>query len=449
MNSDKVAAYIISFLLREDTSLIRNAAKCVGYTKDKRLMKQYKVVIYPSGFFDLGVYGTPFAYPPLNPPLWEGTPLLYGEPRTERLENGTLVLYADIIASTFFMISRYEEMFKREQRDAYGRFEGKESYPYKAGFIHRPIVDEYGLHLIKLLQQEGIPIDEPQTGFSKVNLTHDVDRPYAYHGIRSLARAWWYEGKPFPESYKLAFGPILKDPFWTFPRFLEWNKEVTRMLGKKCQTILFYKTPGNKNEDKPNYRMNRLPMKRIAELAKKYNAQEGYHVPLSASGNAEKLVSGCRRLEKDLRKKIKVARFHYLASGEPEDYLMLTDAGIRNDYSMGYADVAGFRLGTCRPVLYIQPNTCQVTTLMMHPLTVMDCTLDRKQYMNMNFEEALNYAKGLVEQVAKHKGELTLLFHNDLLAKEVHPYHSRLYRELLRTIVKLDPERVEEAKPRM
>ena len=30
-------------------------------------------------------------------------------------------------------------------------------------------------------------------------------------------------------------------------------------------------------------------------------------------------------------------------------------AGITDDFTMGYADIAGFRLGTCRSVRWINP----------------------------------------------------------------------------------------------
>ncbi len=42
-------------------------------------------------------------------------------------------VHADIIASTYFLISRYEEMVRRGLRDEHGRFPGKESLPYRAG----------------------------------------------------------------------------------------------------------------------------------------------------------------------------------------------------------------------------------------------------------------------------------------------------------------------------
>ena len=68
MRTDKIARYIISFLLREE-ELPGKLTNAVGYTADLAEMSRYKVVIKPSGFFDVGVYGTDAADPKL--PLLE------------------------------------------------------------------------------------------------------------------------------------------------------------------------------------------------------------------------------------------------------------------------------------------------------------------------------------------------------------------------------------------
>lgn len=440
MNYKDIADYIIAFLLREENESQPRLSPLVGYTRNPEEMKLYKVVIYPSDFFEVGVYATEKAYPSLPSILWNNIPLLFGEPKVKRINEGkTLVLYADLIASTYFLISRYEEMYFRGKRDAYHRFPGKESYPYKAGFIDRPIVEEYGESLMQILEAEGVEIDYPKKGFAQINFTHDIDRPYEYCGVRSFLRALLREKKSLSLSFRLAFQNILKDRFWSFPRFLEWNKEVSRLYPGRSRTILFYKTPGTKKEDRPNYRISSYPISKIHQLATKYGADEGWHIPLSFSEHPRFGAKIVHKLEKELQHTVKEARYHFLAMGEPEDAIFLYKSGIRDDYTLGYADVAGFRLGTCRPVRFILPNTGEITHLLLHPLTLMEFSLMRPNYMNLSEKEALNYARKLLEAVVKHRGELNLLFHNESLAKEVSPAYSTLYREILRTILHLDP----------
>lgn len=438
MRTDKIVEYILSFLLREPLST-GILSRLVGYTDRKSDWGNYKIVIIPSHFFDVGVYGTESAYPRLPLDQWEGVPLLFGLPQVERCqETGVLLLRADIIASTYFLISRYEEMYKRSERDGYGRFLGKWSLPYKAGFLHRPIVDEYGDLLASLLEKEGVKIPKREQKFSYIHLTHDIDSPYEYRGVRSFLRAFLKEKKSLRESYKLSFQPLLKDRFFSFDRFLEWNREVERRIQGKCSTIFFYKTQGRELEDRPNYTLLRGAAHKIHCYAQKYGVKEQIHLPMECSKHPKRIVEHVARLGKDLQRNITQSRHHYLACREPEDMLYLLDAGIWEDFSMGYPDMAGFRLGTCRPVHFILPSTGSVTNLLLHPITVMDCSLDRPQYMGLNAKDSLRYAHGLVLQTAQYGGELNLLFHNNLLAKEVHPFHSRLYRELLRTALRIE-----------
>ena len=101
--------------------------------------------------------------------IWEETPLIYGDERSEIID-GKLVLNADIVASSYFLLSRYEEMVRPDVRDAHQRFPGKESLPYRAGFIDRPLVDEYGRILRQLLREQGVEVPEPPAVIKKIYL---------------------------------------------------------------------------------------------------------------------------------------------------------------------------------------------------------------------------------------------------------------------------------------
>ena len=150
--------YIIEFLLHGNKHLISE----VGYTNDVNQFNRYRVVIIPSNFFDDNVYGTAQSAPQLPLENIEQTPLLFGKPLL-RKEGNTLLIEADIIASSYFLLSRYEEMLNQTKlRDEHGRFIGKKSLPYLAGFIDRPIVDEYGQLLRGWLRQQGCDVTEPE-----------------------------------------------------------------------------------------------------------------------------------------------------------------------------------------------------------------------------------------------------------------------------------------------
>jgi hypothetical protein len=100
---------------------------------------------------------------------------------------------------------------------------------------------------------------------------------------------------------------------------------------------------------------------------------------------------------------------------------------------MAYADAAGFRLGTSRPVYWINPATHTLSRLTLHPLTLMDVTLSEQKYMGLGYEEALGCALRLMEQVRQFNGELTLLWHNTSVVNGA-GYQRELYAHLLTKI---------------
>ena len=420
--------YIIRFLLGVDRAGAYSSL--IGYTSDVRLFHKYKVVIVPSGFFQSSVYGTPESLPQLPLKEIEGVPLLFGTPKEECFEE-TWVIYADIIASSYFLLSRYEEIQKRDIRDKHGRFPGKESLPYKAGFIHRPIVEEYGKLLRHWLRKACVHIPEPQPELQKIWLTHDVDAPFFCRSLRNICRET-LKGIGFRKALKLYQGPLEKDPYYTFPWMLEQDSLVKNRFGDRCHILFFLKAGGRHANDKPHYQVRSHDIQKLLHLFKKNKALLGLHSSYEAGSYPDLIPEEKMRLEHDWKlENIHLNRHHYLASREPEDLTKLIRAGITDDFTMGYADVSGFRLGTCRPVKWINPMTRQLTSLTLHPLSVMDCTLSESQYMGLSPDEAYQYCAGLVREIRQHRGEIVWLWHNTSFAGTESDYHKKLYVRLL------------------
>lgn len=421
--------YIIRFLLGVDRAGAYSSL--IGYTSDVRLFHKYKVVIVPSGFFQSSVYGTPESLPQLPLKEIEGVPLLFGTPKEECFEE-TWVIYADIIASSYFLLSRYEEIQKRDIRDKHGRFPGKESLPYKAGFIHRPIVEEYGKLLRHWLRKACVHIPEPQPELQKIWLTHDVDAPFFCRSLRNICRET-LKGIGFRKALKLYQGPLEKDPYYTFPWMLEQDSLVKNRFGDRCHILFFLKAGGRHANDKPHYQVRSHDIQKLLHLFKKNKALLGLHSSYEAGIYPDLIPEEKMRLEHDWKlENIHLNRHHYLASREPEDLTKLIKAGITDDFTMGYADVSGFRLGTCRPVKWINPMTRQLTSLTLHPLSVMDCTLSESQYMGLPLNEAFRYCLQLLKQTKQYGGEIVWLWHNTSFAEtEKNSYHKTLYVRLL------------------
>jgi len=429
----EIFQYIIQFLLGDNVSPAISSK--IGYTANPKEFKKYKIVILSSGFFDSERYGTTDSLPVLPLKIWEETPILYGEPVVE-IHGKTRVIHADLVASTYFLITRYEEMIHRDKRDVHGRFPGKESLPYVAGFIDSPLVDEYG-HLLRLeLREAGIEIPELPQKINKIYLTHDVDqlshfrtaRGFMGGLLRGIQRP--KEGNKAIKSY---FGGLKNDPWYTFPWLFKLDNSIRQSVGsERCEPIVFIKIGGgNRKEDQPFVWHHIQDFQTLITLCKKKNITFGLHSSYEAGISPYRIPDEKKQLERATKRKTTYNRHHYLDSREPEDMQVLIEAGITDDFSMGYADMAGFRLGTSRAVRWINPSTLQLTNLTLHPLTIMDSSLSEKKYMNMNAHQSYEYCIRLINKVERWNGELVLLWHNTSVEDTPRLYHRKLYQDLI------------------
>jgi hypothetical protein len=124
-------------------------------------------------------------------------------------------------------------------------------------------------------------------------------------------------------------------------------------------------------------------------------------------------------------------RYHYLRTLRPQNYQSLVDAGITDDFTLGYADVAGFRTGTCRKYRWINPENGEAAqNLWIHPMIMMDCTVGDKKYMNLSEDKGLDTVKKLIDQTRQHNGEATILFHNNVFCDGSYDYE-KLYKGII------------------
>jgi hypothetical protein len=406
-----------------------DVSRFVGYTSDKSSFPDYKVVIIPSGFFDEKSYGTAGTKPSVPLRHIEGVPFLFGSPETERVGD-TVVVRADLVASAYFLISRYEEMLHRDIRDRHGRFPGRESLPRRAGFIDRPVVDEYGRLIRNWLAGNGIPVRELVPFIRKVNLTHDVDIPFTGRTWQSVA-AKILSGRNPVAAVRQKYAPLEHNPYYTFPWMLEEDKKLQRTLGNdRCRILVFFRAGGKAKQDRPRYDLRGKDLRSLFSLCRQYGATIGLHSSYQAGKEPSLILSEKRKAEETFAMEITHNRHHFLTAREPEEMEYLERAGITDDFTMGYADVAGFRLGTSLPVRYINPVTRRLSALRLHPLTVMDSTLNEVGYMNLTRDRAEEYCMRLIHNIRNVNGELTLLWHNTA-AMERSGYLRRLYVRLI------------------
>ncbi|MEI6554662.1 MAG: polysaccharide deacetylase family protein [Paludibacter sp.] len=429
----EIIEYIICFLLGDTVS--KKVVAKVGYTSNPKEYRKYKLVIKSSDFFSEGVYGSHDSIPQIPLQIWEESPIFFGNTEVQQVGT-TRIIHADLIASTYYLISRYEEMVRKDIRDVHGRFPGKESLPYRAGFIDSPIVDEYGKILRNQLREIGLDVPEPKPAIRKIFLTHDVDQLSHFRSLRGFMGGLLRgirrpkEGNKAIKSY---FGGLQNDPWYTSPWLFRLDNSLRQKVGAdRCEPIVFLKIGGGiRKEDKPFITHHIQDFQSLVKLCKRKNITFGLHSSYEAGIHPEKIADEKKHLERITKRKTTYNRHHYLDSREPEDMQALINAGITDDFTLGYADVAGFRLGTCRAVRWINPITKQLTLLTLHPLTVMDSSLSDNRYMNLNAHEAYEYCIRLINMVESWNGELVLLWHNTSVEDTPRSYHRKLYQDII------------------
>ena len=387
----EIVDYIIQFLLYGN----EEAAKQVGYTINEAEWQNYRVVIVPNGQL-----GKEIAMPDFR------------EAKGERLEEKgteqpTWIIRTDIVYNTFFFISRAEEVINT-QRDEHGRFAAKYSILGQNNRLMIPTVDEYARMLMKLLD---LPLPTPS--FSQIYLTHDIDTIAHYRHLRGaiggIVRGEW-------RKVMASLRDIHNDPAFTFSWLIAQDKKV-----EGAERIYFVKDTMGKGYDYPQYKLDGKDFETAEQLIKNSGAKIGWHGSYYGSDKANRLLGD----------KAGLHRSHYLRCSI-DQMQRLAEVGVTDDFTMMFPDQVGFRLQTTRPVRWINPKTMQLTDLVLHPLTVMDCTLSNSNYMNLNEDEAYFECQRLFEKVHQNAGEVVLLWHNTTPAGNT--YHRSLYPKLLEII---------------
>ena len=99
----------------------------------------------------------------------------------------------------------------------------------------------------------------------------------------------------------------------------------------------------------------------------------------------------------------------------PETYQAWESAGIKHDYTMGYADEPGFRAGMARPFHFYDLSRERRTGLSIVPFQVMDGTL--RQYRLLTPEASIAVIRSLVNATRRVGGLFVSVWHNTSLSE--------------------------------
>lgn len=315
---------------------------------------------------------------------------------------------SDFYAAIFHTILRTEE-YGSPEIDRYGRFLYRSSCLYRADAIKVPIVDIWiDRHLRKLKEKVDFQINYKNT----LQFTCDIDVPWLYRHLKPDRYI-----KTFIKSLaKLDFnaiGSLLSppddDPYYTFMRILKTLRD------KSLQGIFFLLIDGknkvdlqNNLKDNPDYYslLRRLGEKDVL----------GIHPSYETWLDVELMKSEIQLFHKWLRYYPAVSRQHYLHMRFPDTILYLDESGIKHDYTMAYAGIAGWRNGTSYPYRWYDLKQDEMIDITVHPLQFMDVTMT--EYRDSPPAEAATLIEEMKAYVRRYGGEFTILWHNSFFYKK-------------------------------
>ena len=315
----------------------------------------------------------------------------------------------DIFSASFLLLSRYEEYLPYKE-DEFGRYPAAESISFHHGFLNVPIVDYWIQDFGKILLNKFPSLSIKRNTFQAI-LTYDIDVAYQYKG-RSI---WRNTGSLIKDLLKFNLNNIRKrwhviiqhqpDPWDVYDNLLA-----------KCRTsgfeTIFFFLVGNKSAHDRNLDFKNPAMKTLISTIKK-RTKVGIHPSLMSNKNTALLEIEKERLEAIIKEKVVRSRQHYLKIKFPATYHNLISTGIKEDYSMGYSEMAGFKAGTCFPYFFYDLKNEKVTDLKIYPVCVMEATF--KYYLGLTPEQTFDEIIKLINEVKKVGGTFIPIWHNDNL----------------------------------
>ena len=311
----------------------------------------------------------------------------------------------DLGASVLFSLSRIEERLSLD-RDQHGRFPASASVSVRDDYLHRPIVDEYGLAIDEAIQRI-VPAWRPQSAPFRAFVTQDVDSIGIPFNPWSTARRLLHTHN---------IGHAVRDMATVLggekPAELESVREIATLAAcHGLRSAAFWKT-GARTEYDTGYDVSHSSVTRVVSDLRTAGVDIGIHPSYYTFEDLSRLAEEVRTLREHLGQECVGGRQHYLR-WSPRTWRDWESCGLAYDSSVGFAERPGFRAGTAVPYQPWLLEENRQATLLEIPLILMDRTLCH--YMALSDSEAVPLAVELISRVKAVGGVFTLLWHNELL----------------------------------
>jgi hypothetical protein len=316
----------------------------------------------------------------------------------------------DIFAASFYLLTRYEE-YLPYKKDMYGRYAHENSIAFKEHFLELPLINIWVEDLRKKLLEKYSTFNSLYPVFTFVP-TYDIDMQYAYKfkgffknfggALRSLLS---FNITGLSQRIKVLLGKK-KDPFDVYDALDTLHQQYQL---KPVYFFLVAKLHGR--YDKNINARKKVIRQLVCDHEKKYAI--GVH-PSWQSGDAAILLSKEKEyLEETTGIRVTNTRQHYIRFNLPDGYRRLIDAGFKDDYSMGYGSINGFRASVASSFYWFDLEKNEQTKLRVHPFCFMEANsfYEQKFTSAQAFDELMHY----YTTCKKVNGTLITIWHNHMI----------------------------------
>jgi hypothetical protein len=319
----------------------------------------------------------------------------------------------DIFAASFYLLSRYEE-YLPHQKDMYGRYAHENSLAFKEGFLNIPLINIW-LEDVKKSLQLKFPDFQPKTSNFKLLPTYDIDEAFSYKH-----KEWWRSaGAAVKDLMKGEWKRLSlrrnvlnnkeQDPFDSY----DWIDNLHRPHSFKPR--YFFLVPGKTSR----YDRNILPGESAVKVLIRRHADQytiGIHPSWQSGDDPSLIKKEIQTIEHISTIKVTSSRQHFIRFTLPQTFRHLIDAGIKEDFSMGYGSVNGFRACVASPFYWYDLEKEETTYLLLYPF----CYMEANSFFEQKFSpaQALEEMKQYYQQVKKVNGTFISIWHNTFLGTD-------------------------------
>jgi hypothetical protein len=327
----------------------------------------------------------------------------------------------DLLASMVLTLSRFEEL-QSDERDMHGRFLAAQSVALKHNFLHRPIVDEYGLALQQVIELF-LPGWRPPERKLRVKLSHDVDEVGIPLDLTNSLGHTVKRHKPFA-----TLRDLLSPALGLRPSLLEAVFRITELSKHHGLASALYWKNSPKSEWDSGYDLSTKHVLEVVSRLKNEGVELGVHPSYYTFNDLHRLGDEVEHICEVFDESRVGGRQHFLR-WHPRTWHDWEKCGLAYDSTVGFSDHIGFRAGTCVPYRPWSLELNREIDLLEIPLLAMDVTL--AYYMHLAPEESVALLLQCAERCKIVGGVFTLLWHNRSL---LDPNYGRAYQTVLEAL---------------